>query len=265
MGLLAEIRETRRKREAADRKAGKAQQRVEYLRDEAEASERDIKRWKRKRREIRAELEAEIEADKHGEGERSEEWEARKEARLDELADLVEAEEARLDRLMERLDDRKDEREKWAKLRRRQSKRLRRLRKRRQEILENRGRLSEHFWLAEFHCRDGTRVPEAAVPALKALCRNVLEPLRARHGSVHVTSGFRTPAYNAAIGGAMNSIHCYNLHPNATAADKVCDRGGPRDWFNTTAGKADGRGLYPTFTHDDNRNRIGWPDAVWSG
>ena len=77
------------------------------------------------------------------------------------------------------------------------------------------GRLSPHFTLAEMtrsgtairHQLDNTPPPEA-VPRLRALCREVLEPLRRRVGRVLVTSGYRSPALNQRVGGAPQSQHC---------------------------------------------------------
>lgn len=47
------------------------------------------------------------------------------------------------------------------------------------------------------------------VAALKLLCLNVLEPVRAHFvRPVIVTSGYRSPAVNKACGGAASSQHC---------------------------------------------------------
>lgn len=184
----------------------------------------------------------------------------------DQLADEIEEIEAALDVLYERLDDR--ERKSQATRQRLDNARARveRLRNRREAIEATRGDLTAHFSAAEFGCRDGTPVPSAAIPALKAWCEKVGEPARQRFGAVRVNSGYRTASYNASIGGASDSVHIYDRHPNAVAVDFVCERGTATDWFNFTAGKADGRGHYPgRFHHADNRNRIGWPDATWSG
>lgn len=51
--------------------------------------------------------------------------------------------------------------------------------------------------------------PAAATAALKTLCTEVLEPIRLHFGRpVRVSSGFRSPTLNRAIGGAASSQHC---------------------------------------------------------
>ena len=117
-------------------------------------------------------------------------------------------------------------------------------------------RLSPHFVLAEFHCHDGTPVPAAALPALRRLAREVLEPMRAKFGQCKVNSGYRTEAYNRSVGGAKASQHLYDQSPADVAADVVFASGSPREW----AAEADrllngggGVGVYPRFTHVDNR------------
>jgi hypothetical protein len=118
-------------------------------------------------------------------------------------------------------------------------------------------RLSAHFVLAEFHCKDSQRtpVPAAAVPALRRLVREVLEPMRTKFGVCTVWSGFRTDAKNAQVGGAANSQHLYHRTPKDVAADVTFAQGTPGEW----ADEADrllprgGVGRYPTFVHVDNR------------
>lgn len=76
--------------------------------------------------------------------------------------------------------------------------------------------LTDNFTLEEMTAsqtaaRKGIRnIPDAeAVKALKALCVNVLEPVRAHFGRpVIVTSGYRSPRLNTAIGGSATSDHC---------------------------------------------------------
>ena len=83
--------------------------------------------------------------------------------------------------------------------------------------------LSPHFTVGEFF-RSGTAIrlgidnnPDAhpgegistaeVVENLRALCTEVLEPLRRRVGRVIVTSGYRCQKLNKAVGGVWNSQH----------------------------------------------------------
>jgi uncharacterized protein YcbK (DUF882 family) len=125
-----------------------------------------------------------------------------------------------------------------------------------------RKRLSAHFVVEEFDCRDGTKVQARDYGGLQYLCRTFLEPLRAKYGPVSVHSGFRTPSYNAKVGGARKSFHVYTEHDgNDQAADVSCARGRPADWHRTLsairASKRKGNGglgLYRTFCHVDIRD-----------
>ena len=43
---------------------------------------------------------------------------------------------------------------------------------------------------------------------LECLCKNVLQPIRDKYGrAITITSGYRSPKLNAAVGGAKNSQH----------------------------------------------------------
>jgi hypothetical protein len=76
--------------------------------------------------------------------------------------------------------------------------------------------LSANFTLKELTKSDtATRLgidntpDEATIENLKALCENVLQPVREHFGkSVTVNSGFRSPATNQATGGSLTSDHC---------------------------------------------------------
>lgn len=109
-----------------------------------------------------------------------------------------------------------------------------------------RQRISDHFVIEEFDCRDGTPVPPTAIRGLVLWARVWGEPLRAAFGPVRVTSGYRTAVYNRRVGGAPNSFHVYDLHRDErimsavrlpgvgttqpVAADVVPARGGPAAW-----------------------------------
>jgi uncharacterized protein YcbK (DUF882 family) len=134
-------------------------------------------------------------------------------------------------------------------------------------VARTRKRLSKHFVVEEFDCRDGTKVSKRDYDGLSYLCRTFLEPLRKKYGRVRINSGYRTRAYNAKIGGASKSMHVYTMHDgNDQAADISCRKGGPRDWHRTLAairqrerGGKGGLGLYGSFVHVDIRDyRADW-------
>ena len=76
-------------------------------------------------------------------------------------------------------------------------------------------KLTEHFTLSEFvrsdtatskHI-DNTPTTEV-IENLRALCRDVLEPARLAFGApIYITSGYRCPALNKAVGGKPTSQH----------------------------------------------------------
>lgn len=73
-------------------------------------------------------------------------------------------------------------------------------------------KLSTNFKVKEFACKDGS---DAVLVAPRLVM--VLQSIRSRFGAaVTINSGYRTPQYNAKIGGASHSQHCYG-----TAADIV--------------------------------------------
>ena len=76
-------------------------------------------------------------------------------------------------------------------------------------------KLSEHFELAEFLVSESAArrgianepTPEV-IENLRRLCQSVLQPLRLRlNRPVVITSGYRSPALNGAVGGSPNSHH----------------------------------------------------------
>ena len=83
-----------------------------------------------------------------------------------------------------------------------------------EKAMEDNKMLSEHFSLEEM-TRSGAAIrmridnnpDEEQVENMRQLCRNVLEPVRRRFGVTRITSGFRSQALNAAVGGAPDSQH----------------------------------------------------------
>lgn len=76
-------------------------------------------------------------------------------------------------------------------------------------------KLSPHFDLSEFvFSQTAVRLgisnypPEKAIDNLAELCHNVLEPLREQiNKPIRISSGYRSPELNKAIGGASTSQH----------------------------------------------------------
>ena len=76
-------------------------------------------------------------------------------------------------------------------------------------------RLTNNFSLEEFERSDTAKrlgidnhVPQFAVNRLRTLCEKVLQPVRDHFGvPIIITSGYRCPALNNAVGGAPSSQH----------------------------------------------------------
>ena len=122
------------------------------------------------------------------------------------------------------------------------------------------GTLSANFVLAEFHCCRGhcpqEAVPSAALPALRRLVTQVLQPMRDRFGRCTVHSGYRNARHNQHVGGVANSHHRYDVRPDAPAADVSFDRGTVNEWAaeaRRLLGNIGGVGRYPSqrFVHVD--------------
>lgn len=72
-------------------------------------------------------------------------------------------------------------------------------------------RLSAHFSIEEMehtqHRSLGNLAPPDAILNLRDLCTQHLEAIRARWGPLFVSSGYRSPAVNKAVGGSASSAH----------------------------------------------------------
>lgn len=130
--------------------------------------------------------------------------------------------------------------------------------------------ITTHFTAREFMSHDGVQYPPAwIVTRLTPLCLT-LETIRAAlERPIVIVSGYRSPAHNAAVGGASASQHmegraadivAVNLSPALVHAEIL-------ELFH--AGKLPslgGLGLYPGWVHLDIRERV--PDshlARWIG
>lgn len=68
-------------------------------------------------------------------------------------------------------------------------------------------KVSGHFSVYEFACSD-----KSDTVLIDTELVSILEQVRAHFGKpVHINSAYRTPAYNASIGGSPNSQHCKGL------------------------------------------------------
>lgn len=115
--------------------------------------------------------------------------------------------------------------------------------------------LSAHFKVREFACGDGS---DAVLVAPRLVM--VLETIRAHFGAaVTISSGYRTPQYNAKVDGVAHSQHCYGTAADITVKGQKPEavaafaRSIMPDWG--------GVGVYDSFCHIDVRET----KADWKG
>jgi len=106
------------------------------------------------------------------------------------------------------------------------------------------GRVS-NFQIREFACKDGS--DEILIDG--DLVRR-LQDCRDKFGVTTINSAYRTPAWNAKVGGATNSQHV-----KGKASDTVCKNTSPLEvaMYAEAMGMG-GIGLYSSFTHIDTRD-----------
>lgn len=126
------------------------------------------------------------------------------------------------------------------------------------------GALTKHFRLSEFRSHDGAPTPPTIALALQ-LTAEMLESLRealskdvGRECPLLIVSGYRSPAWNKAVGGVSNSYHLKGLAADVTSpyasparVQKVARRLQAR-------GIVGGLGSYPGFTHVDRGPKRSW-------
>lgn len=110
-------------------------------------------------------------------------------------------------------------------------------------------KIGQHFKVREFACTDGSQVV-----FVDEYLVSILDMLRNRVGKpVKITSGYRTPARNKAIGGAK-----YSYHMRGMAADiRIEGMNGREIAKNLNEIVPDGCGImaYSTWVHFDTRTR----------
>lgn len=118
--------------------------------------------------------------------------------------------------------------------------------------------LSPHFAIEEFACKDGG---DRVLVDLGLIY--LLEDLRsAFEAPVRIVSGYRSPEYNAKVGGAKDSQHIYGR-----AADIQIPGVTPREIasYLETQGHKGGLGIYRTWIHVDTRPiKAGERPARWT-
>ncbi len=115
--------------------------------------------------------------------------------------------------------------------------------------------LSPHFKVREFACADGS---DAVFVAEELV--SVLEKIRTHfQKAVIVTSAYRTPAHNKAVGGEERSQHLYGLAADIVVRDTRAKD--VADYAETLLKHTGGIGRYATFTHVDVRGS----KSRWSG
>ena len=124
-------------------------------------------------------------------------------------------------------------------------------------------KLTKNFSKSEFDCRDGSEMPEKVLANIKLVAEQ-LQILRDYVGvPITVNSGYRSPTYNAKVGGATKSQHLLGKACDITIKDmraidvyklviKLINDG------KLTIG---GVGMYSSFTHLDIRKKR----ARWAG
>lgn len=121
--------------------------------------------------------------------------------------------------------------------------------------------LTEHFAESEFACRCCGMLPTTGISMALLLG---LERLRLRIGRpINISSGYRCPDHNRAVGGVWNSQHV-----KGTAADIYVDGMGVRELANICKQIFDGVGTYVEdgFVHVDMREGGSVPGYfTWEG
>ena len=116
-------------------------------------------------------------------------------------------------------------------------------------------KLTKNFSLEEFKCKDGSDIPNNVLSNITELAKNLQVLRDTINKTISITSGYRSPKYNAKIGGVKNSQHV-----KGTASDIQIKGMTPKEvalvieeLIESGKMKQGGIGVYPNFTHYDIR------------
>ena len=116
-------------------------------------------------------------------------------------------------------------------------------------------KITKNFSLEEFKCKDGSEIPNDVLPNIIELANN-LQVLRDAIGkSITINSGYRSPKYNAKIGGVKDSQHvkgkASDLRVSGMTPKELAEV--IEELIKRKKMKDGGIGIYPNFTHYDIR------------
>lgn len=116
--------------------------------------------------------------------------------------------------------------------------------------------LSPHFQQAEFEL--DAPLPADVVPSYTALCVTLLEPIRAQFGPLQITSGYRTPASNAAAHGVPTSEHVATAAYCAADFKPVTPPQGAVNQSGVLVGSPQ-----DIFDFVRNNPKLAWGQVIW--
>lgn len=110
-----------------------------------------------------------------------------------------------------------------------------------------------NFKIEEFNCKSGAKMPSNVLANVLRLMNNLQALRNEVKRPITITSGYRSPAHNRAIGGAKNSRHMFgdaadikvkNMSPKQVVAiiEKLISEGKMEEG---------GIGIYPSWVHYD--------------